>query len=135
MKTSSFHFCQRRACGFSLIEVVLTVFVIGTAFVLYHGAVQNVFVSRSATYRESALRIALGKLDELRKAGYAALPPSGAFADAGLADIPGGSGSVAVSDFNAGLKQVDVTVSWSEPNAGTNRSVLLSTLIIEDGGI
>ena len=123
------------ARGFSLIEVIVTVFVIGLAFLLYQGAIQNVFVSRSAKDEEVALRVASDKLEELRKGGYANLPASGSFSDAQLADLSQGTGSLTIADFNAETKQVEVTVSWNETSTGGTHSVLLSTLMTQDGSI
>lgn len=110
-------------------------FVIGAAFALYHGALQNVFLSRNTKDQETALQIASGKLEELRADGYAALPASGSFTDAQLAALPGGSAALAVSAYNAQTKQVTVTVSWLEPGIGSTRSTALSTLITETGGL
>jgi prepilin-type N-terminal cleavage/methylation domain-containing protein len=121
--------------GFSLIEIVITLFIIGIAFTLYYVALQNVSISRTAKDEEIALRIANNKMGGLRAAGYINLPPSGAFTDTQLSSIPLGSGSVAVSAFNAQTKQVMVTVSWSEPNISGSRSVVLSTLIVDTGGL
>ena len=124
-----------RTRGFSLLEVVIAVFLIGIIFVMYSAAVKNVSLNRNAKDEEIALRIANTKIGALRDAGYANLPGGGSFSDPQLGSIPSGSGAVAVSDFNATTKQVTVTVSWNEPSIGSSRSVLLSTLITNIGGL
>ena len=125
----------RLSRGFSLIEVVMTLFIIGVAFTLYHGALQNVFLSRNAKDQEIALRVANNKMGALRAAGYANLPPNGSFTDTQLNAIPAGVGSVTISTFNTQTKAVMVTVSWNEPSIGSTRSVVLSTLITDIGGL
>ena len=124
-----------RIRGFSLLEVVIAVFLIGIIFVMYTAAVKNVSLNRNAKDQEIALRIADTKMEALRNAGYANLPASGSFSDPQMNTIPSGVGAMAVSDFNAKTKQVTVTVSWSEPSIGSSRSVVLSTLITSMGGL
>lgn len=122
-------------CGFSLLEVLVAVFLIGVIFVMYSAAMKNVSLNRNAKAQEIALRIASTKMEVLRDAGYGSLPASGSFADSQLASIPSGSASLAVLDFNAETKQVTVTVSWTEPSIGGGRNVVLSTLITVTGGL
>lgn len=120
--------------GFTLIEVVIAIFVIGSTVALYAAGLKTFAVTRSAGHGEVALRIAEGKLEALRAAGYAAVPTSGSFSDPALGTLPSATGTLAVSDSNAKTKRVTVTVSWQESTTSP-RSVSLSTLITQTGGL
>jgi len=119
-----------KARGFTLIEVLVSVFIVGMTLALF---VTSSLLTRSAdnSLQDSlALRIASDKLEELRLLGYDALPQSGAFSDARLSSLPSGSASLTVGTYNAGTKSATVTVSWVESATST---VSLTTLIGENG--
>lgn len=123
---------QKSSGGFSLIEIVVAIFVIGATVGLYAAALRTFSVTKTAGHESVALRVAEGKLEVLRTLGYAALPGSGSFADPQLASLPSATGTIAVSAFNAKTKQIVVSVSWRE--AGTS-TVSLSTIITQTGGL
>jgi prepilin-type N-terminal cleavage/methylation domain-containing protein len=122
-----------RTRGFSLVEVIVTVFILGVALVVSHALYLGAPLAHSANNQDVALNIAQNELEGVRALGYASLPVSDAFADDLLASLPAGSGSVTVSAFNAGTKRVVVTVSWTE--RGKAQSLSLSTLITKAGGL
>lgn len=126
---------NRRTNGFTLIEALITIFIIGIAFLLYYSAMRNTYLSRDARDEEIALHIAAGKMEDLRAGGYAALPSSGSFSDSQLSSLPSSAASMTIADYNAQTKEVTVTVSWTEPAVGTSRNVTLSTLITNTGGL
>jgi prepilin-type N-terminal cleavage/methylation domain-containing protein len=119
--------------GFTLIEVVITIFLIGLLAILTASILKVTPLSSHAKEQHTALAIASNKIEELRADGYAALPASGSFSDTDLANLPDGSGAIAVSVYNAKTKQVTVTVSWNEN--GTSQNVALTTLVTEIGGL
>jgi prepilin-type N-terminal cleavage/methylation domain-containing protein len=121
--------------GFSLLEVVVSLFIIAVMLALYQVSLDSITLSRSAKDQDIALRVAGGKMEELRALGYASLPASGPFTDPQLSLLPGSSASLAVSDFNPKTKQATVTVSWLEPGSSPGRSVSLTTLITKLGGL
>lgn len=121
--------------GFSLIEVVVSLFVIGVVILLSASIIRAVPLSRHAKYENQAASIAQNELESLRSGGYSALPASGSFTDSLLSTLPSGSGTVDVSDYNAKTKQVSVTVSWQEENATTTSSVAVTTLITSIGSL
>jgi len=96
--------------------------------------VGSIKITRDAAYENISFRIAESKLNELRALGYANLPVSGPFSDAGLASVPQGLASTTVTVWNAKTKQVTTGVSWVDANART-RYVSLTTLITESGGL
>jgi prepilin-type N-terminal cleavage/methylation domain-containing protein len=121
--------------GFSFIEVVVSLFIIGTVIVLSSAILKAAPLSRHAKFENLALSIAQNELEGLRAAGYSSLPAAGSFSDPLLSSLPSGSGSLSVSDFNAKAKQVAVTVSWREEASSATSSVSLSTLISSVGGL
>ncbi len=125
----------KKQSGFSVIEVVITLFIIGVILLLYQAALNSVFLSRNAKDQEVALRIAQHKVEELRNGGYDSLPISGSFSDSQLSTISQGSAYMTIADFNPKTKLVNVNVSWHEPNSQTNHSVELNTLITQIGGL
>ncbi|PIR82303.1 hypothetical protein COU20_03000 [Candidatus Kaiserbacteria bacterium CG10_big_fil_rev_8_21_14_0_10_59_10] len=125
--------CPDRHRGFTLIEILLTVFVLGASLALYTSAAMLTQALRSAKEQDIALRIAATKLEELRALSYDALPESGTFEADALAALREGTGEITVSEYNQKTKQVTVTVSWNHSKGA--RSVPLSTLITEVGGL
>jgi prepilin-type N-terminal cleavage/methylation domain-containing protein len=121
--------------GFSLIEVVISLFVIGVTIALTTTMLTLMPLSRHAKDQSLALSIAANEVEGLRALGYASLPASGSFSDAQLALLPQGSGALSVTDFNARTKQVEVTVSWQENASAASSSIALTTLITDVGGL
>ncbi len=120
--------------GFTLIETLVAVFIVGVSITLF--SVVGTLLKNAAEIRfeHTALRVAHTKLDELRALGYAALPPSGIFSDPLLASIPSASASTSVSTYNTKTKKVVVGVAWVA-STGSSRYVSLTTLVTEVGGL
>ncbi len=120
--------------GFSLIEVIIALFVISAALLLYAGSYATVRLTRATRDETQAYRIAARQLELLRSTAFSALPASGQIFDTNLAALPSGSGSYTVADYpdtSSRLKVASSTVSWTRD--GTGRSVNLQTLIGETG--
>jgi prepilin-type N-terminal cleavage/methylation domain-containing protein len=121
--------------GFTLIEVLVSLFVIGIVTVLSGALLSAAPVSHHARYENLALTITKNKIESLRGRGYAMLPASGSFSDPALSALPSGTGTLAVSAFNPDTKQATVTVTWGEPGTTASSSVSLTTLITANGGL
>lgn len=119
--------------GFTLIEVVITIFIIGVTLVIYYVTSQTVLVNKGNRYKEIAVRIADQKMENLRTTSYSSLPATGSFTDPLLSSIPNGTGAITVTALNAKTKDVVVTVSWLNPTTGTTQQVTLETYITEGG--
>lgn len=119
--------------GFSLIEVVVSIFVIGVMIVASAALLGGVPASRLARNQSIALTVAQNQIESLRAAGYAALPASGPFSDTELSALSSGAGSIAIAAYDARTKRIDVSVSWEE-EAGP-QAITLTTLIAETGGL
>ena len=123
-----------RRSGFSLLEIIIAIGIVGAGLVAAEALVHAVPLARVTRSEDLALTIANNEIGILRAGGYASVPGSGAFNNTLLEALPSGDGTLTVTDWNAEVKQVRVTVSWQEPGEAA-RSLLLSTLIAETGGL
>ncbi len=121
--------------GFTLIEALVALFLIGLILVMFQATLKNMPLIKLAKNQDKALKIVSSELEELRAGGHDALPATGSFSDTALTTLPSGSGMVTVSTVNAATKQVTVTVTWREQNATTDSTVSLTTLITDIGGL
>lgn len=126
---------NRNSFGFSLLEVLVTIFIAGLILLIYGASSNILFLSRSAKDQEIALRVANNKIEELRAVGYDALPASGGFSDSQLNLLQGSFATMTITDFNADTKQIIVTVQWQEPGSSVLRTISLPTLITKVGGL
>ena len=121
--------------GFSLIEVLVSLSIIGMFIVLSGALVKALPLSRHVKYQDTAIAIASDKLESLRSGGYDSLPASGSFTSPALSTLPSGSANIAVQDYATGVKRVAVTVSWTEAGRTTPSQVALTTLVASVGGL
>lgn len=113
--------------GYSLIEVIICLFMIGVIFVLYASALNIVAITRKLRHENLAYHIANKQMEYLRGFGYEDLPASGVIADPMLAEIPSGAGNFSVDDYpgHSYMKEIVVTVTWTDP---VSKQVVLKTL-------
>ncbi|MDD2657651.1 MAG: prepilin-type N-terminal cleavage/methylation domain-containing protein [Candidatus Pacebacteria bacterium] len=122
------------ARGFTLVEIVVALFILSAAIVFAALVIGTIKVTRDSAFENVAFRIADNKVNELRALGYAALPASGAFSDPQIANLPQGEASTTITVWNAKTKQVVAGVSWLGAE-GRTRSVSITTLVTESGGL
>jgi type II secretory pathway pseudopilin PulG len=129
--------------GFSLVEAVVTIFMVGIAIATFLPALlqSRGSIARNR-HRELATTLAASVLDGERQAGYAA-HPTGTFplpTSATQADLPKVGGNIVESYVDANLqpttadsgrKKATVTVSWSD-GVNDQGAVSLTTLIAND---
>lgn len=120
--------------GFTLVEVTVSIFVIGVMLVASATLLRGVPASRLTLDQNIALAVAQNKLETLRAGGYAALPTTSTFVDTALSALASSTGNITVTAYNSKTKKVDVSVSWREADA-TAHSIALTTLITETGGL
>ena len=121
--------------GFTLVELMATIVVI--SFVVL--SIANLYYSsqsaeRKSNYLDQATRAAQREIEILRSNRYVSLTAgqSITFTDDLPTSLPKNrTGTVAVTEPLAGLKRVDVTVSYTD--AGEAQQVVLSSLIGEIG--
>lgn len=121
--------------GFSFVEVVITLFIIGVILTLYVAAVNTMHLAKTVKHQELALRVANNKMEELRAGGYLNLPSSGSFSDSQLSALPSSSASMTITDYNTSTKQVLVNIQWKENGSSAFRNIGLTTLITKVGGL
>jgi prepilin-type N-terminal cleavage/methylation domain-containing protein len=124
---------MRKEQGFTVIEVVVSLFIFGMMLLVYVASANTVTLNRSSKNKQVAYRVAASAIEELRATPYAALPTSHAITDPLLSTIPSGAGTVNISTYNAKTKQVVSTVTWRDPGSSQTRSFSLTTLITEGG--
>lgn len=125
---------MKRLSGFSLLEVVISLFVIGVVIIMGTTLLKATVLSRHTKFESNSLSIASNKLESLRALGYTSLPASATFTDSLMASLPNGSGSFAVTSYSSTTKKVVVTVFWKEAEAATT-SVAVTTLVTSVGGL
>jgi hypothetical protein len=118
---------NKNQVGISLIEVVVSIFMIFVLVVFYASALNTVALNRKLRYENLAYHIANKQMETLRNTSYNSLPPNGVIVDTQLSQIPSGAGSFTVTDYPgySGVKEIVVTVTW---NDGINKQTELKTL-------
>ncbi len=120
----------RRNSGFTMVELLVTIVVIGIVFT----GVSSIFISIQriqvkTNYLESATKSAQKEIESLRNRNYNNLIAGQSidFSDE-LVGLPNNStGTVAITEPTPGFKRVDVTVSYNYE--GQSKNVILSSLI------
>lgn len=130
--------------GFSLIESIVSIFIVGVMLLLLQGVLRSAALAQASQHQNAALSIARNELESLRAGGYGALPDSGPFYDSLLSSLPSATAYLTISDYEEGeesgetgneIKQVTVRVQWQDPGITASSTVSLSTLISQTGGL
>lgn len=124
---------KSRQAGLSIVEVVITLFIIGVTLILYQATSRTVILNRFSRYKEIGLRIADQQVQTLRTTAFASLPASGTFTSPLLSSLPQGTATMTLTDENVRLKRVIVTVSWKNPQGPGMQQVQLATFIAQGG--
>jgi Tfp pilus assembly protein PilV len=124
----------KSGAGFTLIEIAIAVFLMGTLISIFAATISLQHLIRDSKYRDIALRIASHKLENYRAVGYASSTESGPFTDSLLATLPYGSASSTIAAYNAKTKIITVGVSWAG-RASTTKYQSMTTLITDVGGL
>ncbi len=117
--------------GFTLVELVITILVLGVVLTSVVTLFVNIQQAQTHTrYLETATYAAQAEIESLRNINYNNLTPGQTINFTNeLPDSlpPGATGTVTVSEPVSGLRRVDVNVSYSYK--GKDRTVSLSSLI------
>lgn len=125
--------------GFTLIEVVLVVAIVGLMVLLITNLPSSVRLNSNSNYQSLAKQIANKTIEDLRLQTYSNLANgTQSIQDSRLNNLPKGTGSVVISDCSAQictngeqLKSITVTISWFEKTSTT--SATFNTLIGNGG--
>jgi prepilin-type N-terminal cleavage/methylation domain-containing protein len=120
--------------GFTLIEVVITIFLVVLMLVFFQVAASTMRLATIAQQKERVSRVIGQKIETLRAAGYDGVGSSGTFTDPQLNNLQNVSASTTISDYNAEIKQVTVGVSWLGAGS-TTRYLGATTLLVNSGGL
>lgn len=123
-----------RQKGFSLIEVVISLFILGVIILVYAASANTVTINQRAKNKQLAVRIAASEIETLRATPYASFPTSYNLSNTMLANLPGGaSGTVDITDYNEMTKQAVVTVTWTDAGKFETSNYSLTTLVTQGG--
>lgn len=115
--------------GFTLVELLITMIVLGLAIASLGGLYYVIQQSQvKAQHYDIAVRAARTEIEDLRNNGYDSLTPGSTitFTSSLPSSLPSNkTGTVAVSKPMSGLRRVDVTVTYND--YGTSESVILSS--------
>lgn len=119
---------KRRSAGFTLIEIMLAVFVLALTGLVFAATVPTSQISRiKAAHTTYAINLAKQTIEEKRSAGYAGLL-AGTTEVTVPADLPGGSQTTTITQYSTNVKKVEVTIVWSGYRK-VGGSITLPTLI------
>ena len=118
--------------GFTLIEVMLTVFVLVLTAMIFAAIFPTGQISRTkAAHMSYAISLASQKIEAQRSAGYASIlvcDPT----DTPLAELPSGNQRISITQYATNVKKVEVTITWSGyRQVGGN--ITLVTLVADHG--
>lgn len=131
--------------GFSIIEILLVLMIIGFIVSLINLAPSAIGLIGSSKYESLGKEIAQKKIEDLRSLGYDNIcdptpnPCNENITDSRLSTLPSGTGVALVESCPSGIclnneeiKKLTITVSWIEPEKGSKK-VEMTTLISEEG--
>jgi prepilin-type N-terminal cleavage/methylation domain-containing protein len=118
---------QKKQSGMTLIEVVMSLAIIGGLLVLYSAAFNVSVYTKRMKHENIAYHVASKKMEELRSTPYDSLPASNTFTDTQLNQLPSSSANFTIGNYSTytGMKEITVTVNW---NDGRARNIVVRTL-------
>lgn len=118
--------------GFSLVEILLSVFLILAILSVVLVAAGTYLHSRTTSLESTATGIASRDIENQRKAGFASVSTN-SITDSELSKLPNATATRTVStyDGNNNMKKVADIIGWTEK--GATRQIILETLISANG--
>lgn len=131
--------CPHKSKGFSLIEVVIVVFLTGVIVLVIANIPQAIRLVTSSQAESKVREVVAKKVEDIRLSGYDNLVNgTTSLDDPRLNDLPGLLASTVISDCPAEVctggelaKKVSITVSWQENNEPKTYQV--NTLVSKGG--
>lgn len=124
---------QKQQKGFTIVEIVITLFIIGVMLLLYQVAAMSTKHNNYSGYKETAVRIAHQEIQSLRKTPFASIPGSGSFTNSMVESLPNGSANRTITDIDDGIIGVRIEVTWTNPGETNPKTVELETKISQGG--
>ncbi|MDH7482043.1 MAG: prepilin-type N-terminal cleavage/methylation domain-containing protein [Armatimonadota bacterium] len=123
---------KRRLCkqdGFTLVEVLLVIFVLALTALILAAVFPSSQVSRiKAAHLSYAVSLAHQKVEELRSAGYSGVLVSPTV-ETPLPELPNGVQRITVSQYAPNIKKIEVSITWGgyrQVQGSTNLVTLIS---------
>ena len=122
--------------GFTLLEVVISIVLLGLVFLMYQTMLDTVRFTDRARFDDIGLSIATEQMEIYRATDFNLLPDTPVdVVDSDLSQLPEGQGTVTITDYgsvDSGIKHILVEIEWDDK--GANRIVSLDSLLT-DGGV
>lgn len=115
--------------GFTILEVLLILFILSVGFIFYFSAVQTTLLLGITDHKTIAHQVALKKIESLKALSPQNWPQNGAFSDSLLSLLPQAQATLNISNYDSQgkLKKIAINISWNE--RGAPRQYNLETLI------
>lgn len=125
--------------GFSLVEIMLVLFIVGAIILLIANLPRSFELVGFSQHESVAKQVASKEIENVRSTTYTNLANgTSAITDPRIASLPGGSGEVTVSDCpvemctnSEAVKKVEVIIRWNEN--GKPRTTTVTTLVAQGG--
>lgn len=129
----------RSSSGFSLIESLLVVIVIGMIVFLLASIPNSLMLFAKSKHASLAREIAVKQIEDKRTINYSNLVNgSSTISDPRLTSLPQGNGTIVVGDCNPAIcinseniKEITVSVNWLDNNK--TQSLTIKTMVGEGG--
>lgn len=122
---------SRKSAGFGIVEILIAIVLLGTVSLSLVGMFQGIlYIQSAAGYQKSAAFAAQRQIESLRNSNYNDLTAGTniTFTSSLPDSLPSPkSGVAAITEPVAGLKRVDVTVTYR--HAGQDKQVKVSSMI------
>jgi len=124
--------------GFTLIEILLALFIIIAILAIFFAASSTYVSSRGTNLQGIAAKIASCEIEQLRKAAFASIVNGGptnigAPCNQDVTKLPSGQATRTISDYsgNTEIKLATILVTWVDNSA--NKNIKMETLLYEFG--
>ena len=137
---------NRKSAGFSLIEVLLSIFLITTLVTILLTSSGTLFTTYNSRLQSQASKIASKKIENLRNTAFSLLPSGGtntsctndADLTADLAKLKNASCSLTITNYdtpieaNTKIKWATVTIKWDNDRK-VQQNLNIDTLVYKEG--
>lgn len=119
--------------GFSLIEMVVVIGIMGLALSAYAASIAAIPLLRNVRFTNLATDIAVKRMEEIKTFPWDTITGSGTMTDSTLTALPKGAGVWEITVREVNLKEVMVRVQWEEPGQSKLKRFELRTYVTKGG--
>ncbi|MHB1000978.1 MAG: type II secretion system protein [Armatimonadota bacterium] len=106
------HTYQHNKNGFTLIEVMLTIFLLALSAMMVAAIYPTAQISRQkAVHMTFAMNLAKLEIEQKISAGYANVTPSSPITSAEL-NLPNSTKTITISQYAPNIRKVEVSITW-----------------------